>query len=45
MEDMIINMALSTLLATIKNPDKAAKFKAALLKVRNAINAAFPADQ
>ena len=44
MEDMIINMALSILLAAIKNPQHAAKFKAALLKLRNAINLAFPGE-
>ncbi len=42
MEEIYINMGISILLSAIKNPDKAAKFKAALLKVRNAINAAFP---
>lgn len=44
MEDLLINMALSILLGVIKNPEKAAKLKKALLKVRNAINAAFPND-
>ncbi len=44
MEDMVINMALAILLATIKNAAHASRFKAALLKVRNAINAAFPGE-
>jgi hypothetical protein len=44
MEELYINMGISLLLSTIKNPAKAAKFKAALLKVRNAINAAFPSE-
>lgn len=44
MEDLFINMALSVLLSTVKNPEKAATFKKALLKLRNAINAAFPED-
>ena len=42
MEDMLINMALAILLGAIKNKTKAIKLKAALLKVRNAINAVFP---
>ena len=44
MEELYINMGISILLSAIKNPDKAKKFKAALLKVRNAINAAFPGE-
>lgn len=44
MEDMIINMAIATLLSVIKNPAKAVKLKAALLKVRNSINAVFPSE-
>ncbi len=44
MEEIYINMGITILLSTIKNPDKASKFKAALLKVRNAINAAFPSE-
>ncbi len=44
MDDLFINMAISVLLATIKNPAKAAALKKALLKVRNAINNAFPED-
>lgn len=44
MDDLFVNMAITTLLLTVKNPDKALKLKAALLKVRNAINAAFPGE-
>ncbi len=44
MEELYINMGMSLVLSVIKNPDKAAKFKAVLLKVRNAINGAFPND-
>jgi hypothetical protein len=44
MEELIITMALSILLRVIKNPAHAAKFKAALLKLRDAINAAFPGE-
>lgn len=44
MDDLLVNMAVTILLAAIKNPAKAAKVKAALLKVRNAINAQFPND-
>lgn len=42
MEDVFINMAVSVILGAIKNPAKAATLKAALLKIRNAINNAFP---
>ena len=42
MEDMMINMALAILLGVIKNKAKAAKLKAGLIKLRNAINVAFP---
>lgn len=44
MDDLYINLAITTLLMAIKNPAKAVKLKAALLKVRNAINAAFPGE-
>lgn len=43
-EDVIISLGISAILTVVKNPAKAAKLKAALLKVRNAINAAFPND-
>ncbi len=42
MEDYLINMALAVLLSVIKNPAKAASLKKQLLKVRDAINNAFP---
>jgi len=44
MEDLIINMAIATILSTIKNPGKKATLKKAFLKVRNAINAAYAGD-
>ena len=43
-EDYLINSAIATLLMTIKNPGKAAKLHDALIKVRNAINSAFPGE-
>ena len=42
--DLYINMGVTILLTAIKNPEKAQKFKAALLKIRNAISAAFPGE-
>ena len=44
MEELYITMAVSIILAKIKDDKFRTKFKAALLKVRNAINAAFPND-
>lgn len=44
MEDLIISFAISTLLSAIKNPANKAKLKRAMLKVRNAINAAYADD-
>lgn len=44
MDDLIINMSISVLLGVIKNTSKREHLKAALLKVRNAINAAFPSE-
>ena len=44
MEDLYITMAISIILAKVKDEKFKTKFKAALLKVRNAINAAFPDD-
>lgn len=44
MDELIISMAISVILATIKNPDKKAKLKAALLKVRNEINLLYPGE-
>lgn len=44
MEDMIITMALSIILATIKNPAKKASLKAVMLKIRNAINVSYAGD-
>lgn len=45
MEDIIITMAIATLLATIKRPEKREHLKKAMLKVRNAINAAYADDE
>jgi hypothetical protein len=42
MEEMLIHMALSIILATIKNPAKKEKLKAAFLKVRDEINILYP---
>lgn len=44
MEDILINLGISAILSAVKNPAKAATMKKALLKVRNAINAAFAGD-
>lgn len=44
MEDLLIAMAITTILSTIKNPKSKAKLKAAMLKVRNAINQAYAGD-
>jgi hypothetical protein len=42
MEDYIIAMAVTIVLATIKNPSKKAKLKSAMQKIYNAIGAAYP---
>lgn len=44
MEDLWIAMGISIILESIKNPAKKAKLKKAMLKVRNAINAAYTGD-
>jgi hypothetical protein len=44
MEDMLMTMGISIILASIKNPKNKAKLKKAMLKVRNAINAAYASD-
>lgn len=44
MEDMLITMGISLILAAIKNPTKKAAPKKAMLKVRNSINAAYAGD-
>jgi hypothetical protein len=44
LEDLLINLGISTILSAIKNPKKAAKLRKALLKVYRAIKAAFPDD-
>jgi hypothetical protein len=44
MNDLLIQMAVSILLSTIKNPEKRAELKRAMLKVRNTINMAYADD-
>jgi hypothetical protein len=44
MEDMIIAMATSVILAAVKNPGKKATLRKALLKIFKSIQAAFPGD-
>ena len=44
MDDILINLGISAILTAIKNPKKKQELKKALLKVRNAINAAFAGD-
>jgi hypothetical protein len=44
MEEMIIGMAVSIVLSTIKNPAKKAQLKKAMLKIRNQINLAYAGD-
>ena len=44
MEDLLITMGISVILTAIKNPAKKEALKKALLKVRNAINAAYATD-
>lgn len=42
MDEMFIGMALTVIRTVVKNPQKAKKLKTVLLKIRNAINSAFP---
>jgi hypothetical protein len=42
MEAAILTFALSIIREAVKNPEKKRKFRAAMLKIRDAINAAFP---
>ncbi len=44
METMLINMALAIIFGTIKNPEKKAALKKALLKMRDAINGLYPGE-
>ena len=44
MEETLIAMGISVVLQTLKNAKNKAKFKAAFLKIRNAINLAFAGD-
>ena len=43
-EELIIAMATSIILATVKNPDKKAKLTKAMAKIYNTIGAAYVAD-
>lgn len=43
-EGILINLGISAILSAIKNPDKKAPLKRAMLKVRNAINTAYAGD-
>lgn len=44
MEELIIQMAITIVLSTIKNPAKKAQLKKAMLKIRNTINASYSGD-
>lgn len=44
MEDLLINLGITLILSAIKNPAKKDALKRAMLKVRNAINAAYVDD-
>lgn len=44
MDDLIISMAISVILSTIKNPKKKLELKRAMLKIRNTINLAYASD-
>lgn len=44
MESYFISMGITVILNLLKNKDNRRKYKNALLKVRDAINAAFPVE-
>jgi hypothetical protein len=44
MEATILSLALAIVRSVVKNPDKKRKLRAAMLKIRDAIIAAFPED-
>jgi hypothetical protein len=44
MESTILTLALSVIRSVVKNPAKKARLKAAMLKLRDAIDAAFAED-
>ena len=44
MESTILTLALTIIRAVVKNPQKKARLKALLLKLRDAIDAAYAAD-
>lgn len=44
MEDILINLGVSALLVSIKNPDKRVSMKAIFLKVFRTIKAAYAGD-
>lgn len=44
MEETILALALSIIRAVVKNPKKKARLRSAMLKIRDAITAAFPEE-
>lgn len=42
MEEYLIGIGINIILTLLKDPKKVAKFRKALIKVRDALNAAFP---
>ncbi len=44
MESAILTLALTVIRAVVKNPTKKARLKAALLKLRDAIDAAYASE-
>ena len=45
MEDILISMGITVILAAIKNPNKKASLRAAMLKVFRAIQSAYHQDE
>ena len=44
MEELIIQMAITIVLSTVKNPAKKAQLKKTMLKIRNTINMTYAGD-
>lgn len=44
MDELIIQMAITIILSTVKNPAKKVQLKKAMLKIRNTINTVYAAD-
>ncbi len=44
MDELIIQMAITIILSTVKNPAKKAELKKAMLKIRNTINTVYAGD-